>query len=775
MSADSDVRAVEPVPPEGVSILLFGAPADAARPLATGDVPADVIAVSGREVSATVLRDALSRARHSLVAVVDCSCGPTDLARLLPLAKPGEIVIASRRPRISLSPRRLASLLPAALSRLLLGAPVGGLIVGTKSDLAAALPKTDGPLDRAEWLARSRRAGVEVTEVRLARPEPSVEVPAVVQSLRTATRLARFWWNDVLHAESGEPNRTDRRAFWLALAALVVLCGLLFYPNLSHPLVEPDEGRHAEIPREMLASGNWLVPHFNNDLYYDKPPLFYWLCAASYSVFGVSERAARLVPATATTLLALSLFVWGRRRFGTRPALLGAVVFALSPGVAFVGRFVVLDALLDLLVAGSLMLAFEAVRAGRLRWGWWLASAVCCGFGLLAKGPVSLALTVPPVAVFAWLERGAAPVKVRHWAVYGLVSVSIAAPWFAAVIARDPEYARYFFWDHNIGRFVAGANHPKPIWFYAPVLLVACLPWSLLFVPLVPFLFGRTERLRRLRPNGTGFLALWAGWIVLFFTVSSGKLPTYVLPAIPALSLLVGLYVDHLLFAAADLPLARLALRVVPRYGAAALCWAGLGATVALPLLGFTDWRMPMLAFWPACLVALGVTWWRIRPLPSYLALGVIALAALLDATHGHLPHWAASRSFFAVAGRLDDPLKDPAVPVACWGSEWGSVPFYLRRDDVTNFEHGALARAEQFLLAHDRAFLLLKGDFEVGEVTAHLPRGRTLTHLIDVGDQRYGAPGYVRLYLMEPAAPAPTPLAARWTELAAKDDTGKL
>src|SRR5204863_8816980 len=159
---------------------------------------------------------------------------------------------------------------------------------------------------------------------------------------------------------------------WWAVPVLVLLPAALLYPCLSFYLFEPDEGRYAQVPREMLQRGDWVVPRLFGEPYLDKPPLGYWLIMLSFAVFGVHDWSARLVPALAVHLAVLLTYLLGRRSLGERTALWGALLLALAPGFFGMGRLLLLDGLLTLWVTLALFAGFEAVRLAPLRWGWWL-------------------------------------------------------------------------------------------------------------------------------------------------------------------------------------------------------------------------------------------------------------------------------------------------------------------------------------------------------------------------------------------------------------------
>jgi len=225
--------------------------------------------------------------------------------------------------------------------------------------------------------------------------EDPMSHPSVSPVPRSLLAYLPFLWSRVLFPGHAKDVTAWR---WPALLVLLGLPGLLLYPCLSFYLFEPDEGRYAEIPREMLLHGEWIVPQLQGEPYLDKPPLLYWLVMLSYSVFGVHDWAARLVPALAVHATVLLVYFVGRFSLGERTAYRGALLLTLTPGLLGVGRLLTMDSLLTLWVALGLLAAFEATRTSVLGRTWWTVAAVACGLGLLAKGPIALVLVLPPSA-----------------------------------------------------------------------------------------------------------------------------------------------------------------------------------------------------------------------------------------------------------------------------------------------------------------------------------------------------------------------------------------
>ncbi|HEV3204668.1 MAG TPA: glycosyltransferase family 39 protein [Gemmataceae bacterium] len=331
---------------------------------------------------------------------------------------------------------------------------------------------------------------------------------------------------------------------WRSVLLFLVLPAALLYPCMSFLLFEPDEGRYAEIPREMLARGEWIVPYLQGEPYLDKPPLLYWMVIGSYKLFGVHDWSARLVPALAVHATILLTYLLGRRSLGERAAFWGALALCLAPGFISVGKLLVLDGLLALWATLSLLAGLEAVRANRFHRRWWTLAASACGLGFLTKGPISVVLFLAPLVLHCRLTGKARPIGWRGWLVLAGIILGINLPWYVAMGSRLPEFGVYFFWKQNFLRFLMPFDHLEPMWFYMPILAGGLLPAFLLAIPFLRFLFsGRPHDADRRCPE-LGYMVLAGGWCVLFFSLSGSKLPTYILPAFPFLALGLGYYIS---------------------------------------------------------------------------------------------------------------------------------------------------------------------------------------------------------------------------------------
>jgi hypothetical protein len=339
-------------------------------------------------------------------------------------------------------------------------------------------------------------------------------------------------------------SRTNAPALFPAthLVLLLAVAGVLFFAGLGRwPLLEPDEGRNAEVAREMLLSGDWVTPHFNAYPYLDKPAVFFWLVAGSFRVWGVGEGAAR-APSALMALATLLLTWWlARKMFGDGVALRAGIIFATCPLVMGLARLVIFDMTLTFLLTLSLA-SFWLAEEGDFRNAAWdaLLFAVM-GVATITKGPVGFLLPLLSILAYEALRGRVRDLKRLRWGWGVAVFLAAVLPWFIAVSMRHPDFPRYALWQESWKRFAGGYVHRKGgVLYYVPVYLAGFFPWSL------PLLFAGWHRLRRWKElkqeeNRAALFLLSVGAVTfVFFSVSQSQLPGYFLPAIVPLSILLA-------------------------------------------------------------------------------------------------------------------------------------------------------------------------------------------------------------------------------------------
>jgi 4-amino-4-deoxy-L-arabinose transferase-like glycosyltransferase len=334
-------------------------------------------------------------------------------------------------------------------------------------------------------------------------------------------------------------SRTD----WLVLAGF---CGFLFFFGLAFfGLIGADEPRYAQVAREMLARHDWITPVLGGKPWLEKPPLYYWQAMLAYSIFGVSDWAARLPSAVDATLMVVAIYLF-LKRFRPGFQIDGALMTASAAGVVGFAR----AASTDMPLAGMFTIAL-------LAWYAWyeseshryLAFFYCfLALGVLAKGPVAMLLAALIILIFAVAKKDYRLLRRTLWIPGVLLFLLVALPWHIAVQMRNPEFFRVFILQHNFARFGTNLYHHKePFWYYVPVVLIGLIPWTV-FVGSSSAETIRVWWMERKEMLGSedalnAFLLIWLVVPVVFFSLSQSKLPGYIVPALPAGTMLLAEYV----------------------------------------------------------------------------------------------------------------------------------------------------------------------------------------------------------------------------------------
>jgi len=341
----------------------------------------------------------------------------------------------------------------------------------------------------------------------------------------------------------GETNKT------IVLLLLLMLAFCAFFFRLGDmALLDWDEPRYADSAREMIASHNWLIPYFNNEVRLNKPVLFYWFIISAYKVFGVNEFSARLWSAVFGILGVGLTYLFGKKIFTTRVGLISSLVLATSILYVVMARAATPDMTLTFFITASLVSFFLAYthKAGKKT-----CSLICIlslSLGVLTKGPVGFIIPALTITIFLLLTKNVKKIFTTHLLWEALLFLAITLPWYI--------YAYYFLafqhtsqlaFNETIGRFFLGYAHPKPLYYYIPILCSAFFPWSCFLPFSIKDLFSKGWNNLITENQHSLFVLIWFSTVFFFFSLCKCKLGNYILPIAPACALLTGIFWDKYL------------------------------------------------------------------------------------------------------------------------------------------------------------------------------------------------------------------------------------
>ena len=332
----------------------------------------------------------------------------------------------------------------------------------------------------------------------------------------------------------------SRRVLLLVFVAFAVV----WFSGLDYrKLVRTDEGRYAEIAREMVASGDWTTPRLNGFKYFEKPALQYWATATAFTLFGSDEWTARLWPALTGFLGVLLVFYAGNRAFGAPVGPLAASVLAGSVFWVVIGHINSLDMgvsfFMSLAVLGFALAQLDDARE-RERLLWMHLAWAAAALAVLSKGLIGIVLPAGAVALYVLIQRDWRRLARLHLRSGAALFLLIAAPWFVAVSLANDEFFRFFFIQEHFQRFLTKSHgRYEPLWYFVPIFAIGFSPWM---VSLAPAVAGAWRAAPEQGFRAARFLLVWAAMVFAFFSASNSKLPPYILPIFPALAVLVALH-----------------------------------------------------------------------------------------------------------------------------------------------------------------------------------------------------------------------------------------
>jgi 4-amino-4-deoxy-L-arabinose transferase-like glycosyltransferase len=479
-----------------------------------------------------------------------------------------------------------------------------------------------------------------------------------------------------------------RRSVGTDLLLLTVLIGAVYLLLLgARPLTVPSEARYAEIPREMLASGDWLTPRLNGVKYFEKPPLVYWLVAVAEAAFGRNEFAVRLWTAAFGLGGCLLVYVAARELWTRRAGWLAAGAMATALLYLELSRQTLLDMPVAFFLTGAFVAFLLGIRAppdSRLRSRAMYLMYAAAALATMTKGLIGIVL--PGLVVFVWLAVTGRWGEIRLVRLPSgtLLFLAIAAPWHIAVGLKNPEFFWFYFVHEHVLRFVtpeAGRN--QPAWFFIPILLAGWLPWCV-FLPSA--IYASVRRWRADRPSGSSdlFILLWFVLPFLFFSASHSKLIPYALPFFPPLALLLGAWLDAAIRTAApSLTRAWVALAILLLALAGAAAWFAAAPQMFVPARHLAETE-PALPYLPGiaigcAAVAAAVAWSAFRR-PAVVTLVVLVIASsgfglLVDRIAGEVQPRSTKPFIALLEARLGQGDE-----VASYSVYYQDLPFYLDR-----------------------------------------------------------------------------------------------
>ncbi len=488
---------------------------------------------------------------------------------------------------------------------------------------------------------------------------------------------------------------------WLDCCWIVGLVVVVWgFDLFGHPLSVPDSGRYAEIPREMLESGDWVTPHLNGVKYFEKPPLFYWLQLLAFKVAGVGADVAMVPNFVLSVAIVVVTYLLGDALFGRKSGVASALALASSLGGFVFTRVLTLDVILSCMLTvsiGSFWLAYLRREQGGVTYLW--VAYIAAAGAVMSKGLVGLLF--PMLILGSWILLTRDWRGLRYWMYWPAISVAmlLVLPWHLLMQQCHPEFWQFYFVEQHFARFFTDyAMRQQGWWFFGVVLLVGWYPWVVMFSAILRNLLKRWRyRWEQFKlscwdvvAKSELFIAMWAVVIVLFFSCSQSKLIPYILPAFPPIALLVGNYLANLW----EKPMGR----SNPVNG-----WIWLHIILIVGILAILIWfpdivridggvslLRKLVGVWVCTLC---VIWWlrRYSTSNSYILMTIgLSMVAFFQIISGYVYN-INGHSIYSLVQILQQELTDQDT-VIIYHDYYQELPFYLRRKVVIVGDGGELA-----------------------------------------------------------------------------------
>lgn len=499
----------------------------------------------------------------------------------------------------------------------------------------------------------------------------------------------------------------NARTAKIALVLILAVSALLLLTNLGgRDFWAPDEGDFAQIVKEL--DKDLVVPHLNGEAYGEKPPLFYYAVFACAKIFRwlPEETSMRLASSFAAIAVIVVFFLTLKARFGLTRTLYATAILGLTPLFYWQARYLQVDMVFSAALVVALLLFFQYMETGRKVW--YYLFFVCLALAFMTKGPLSVALAAPVVVLYCATERRWRALLNRHTCPGILLFIAIVLPWYLAVYAREGfPYLYENILRQNFLRFFDAWSHRRPFYYYFTTLPLDFFPFSL-FLPLGLYAAAKgwgTDR-------GTRFFTLWFIWFFFFLSLSSGKISKYMLPALPALAVIVsGTITDG----------RSIYNRIVFAVTAGVFATLGIGLIVyRTSLYGeFLPERIILgsLALCAAVLIFLSMR--HRRAGVAFAAIAVFMALAYMTGNVSIFEKWNRYKSPKPMARKIR-ALAGDTVPWVYYGSMRGVYVYYVGRFAVHVEEHD-VAGLKELASRHKEFYILTRGR-DAEEVTGALP-----------------------------------------------------
>ena len=504
------------------------------------------------------------------------------------------------------------------------------------------------------------------------------------------------------------------------ICILLMICGLLFFAGMDlRSLWEPDEARHSEMAREMLESGDWVTTRLNYVHYFEKPVFTFWLLAASFKIFGVSETSARLVPVVCATLTVLLVYFMGRRLWNGNAGLWSGICLATTLMYIGIAQIILVD--MPLLLGVTLAIYGALVVRDGQGYGRYLC-AIGAAIGFLSKGVLGIGLPGLMILCFIILSKEWGLLRQLLKLRVILFFLLLCAPWYVIMSIKNPEYFTYFWQDHVERLFTDRQSRWEPPYFYLGVLAVGFLPWIVMLPWALKQLWPGFRQLRLPANRACLWVCIWFFIFFLFFSISSSKMYHYALPMLPPFALIIGwgmsqfisygLEGDNSLFLCRSLTVLVIILLI-----------CGISIPVALSFVrelvtfraGLGGLILPLIMIVASLLIFIWrKRWWMAIVGPLAFALVVIICSG---AVVNHFDNW---RSVKGILKAVELDLR-PTDKLVSYGDMYYGLSFYGQRRVVAVKRWGELEygranaddNAQWFLPKYDEMFNMMNSSRE--------------------------------------------------------------